>query len=102
MDMPRTGAIAMPGGASGQTPLLGDLADRLIERVDRAVGLLLREDQRRAQADRVAAGAERQDALGEHAIDDEIALLAGAHLGLAIPDQLDADHQALAADVADQ
>ena len=55
-----------------------------------------------AQAQRVAAGAEHQQAAREALVDEPIALLGGALLRLAIAHQLDADHQPLAAHVADQ
>ena len=48
--------------------------EHLVERTDAGVGLRLRQHQRRAQADGVAAGAEHQHALGEHRVDDQVAL----------------------------
>ena len=61
-----------------------------------------REDKGRSQADRVLARAENQHAAAEHRLNERVALLHGAFLGLPIVHELDADHQALAAHVADE
>src|SRR5262245_19883846 len=57
---------------------------RLIEDLDRSIGLFLRQHQRRAQADRVLPCPEHQQSPSETVLDDGITLAGGALLGLAI------------------
>src|SRR4029077_14334240 len=78
-----------------------NLADGFVEDFEGRVGLGFRQDQGRREADRVAAGPEDQQALVEALLDDRVARVDGALLRLPVLDELDANHQALAADVAD-
>ncbi len=81
---------------------LTHLRQRLVEHAQHAVGLLTREDERRRQADGVLPRPEDQHAAPEHGLDERVALLDGALLRLTIAHELDADHQSLAAHVADE
>ena len=80
---------------------MAHVGERLIENREYAVRLRRREHQRRRQADGVPAGAEDQHAARERALDDGVALLHRPRLRHPILHELDPDHQAAAADVAD-
>ena len=72
----------------------GHVVDGLGEQPDRGRGLGLRDDERRRHPDAVVAGLEDEQAGVEGPHLDGVGRLAGV--------ELDADHQALAADVLDE
>ena len=66
----------VPGPARhlARTSMRCDLADGCVEQFEGRVGLVLRQHQRRREADRVAARAEHEQALVEALLDDRVAL----------------------------
>src|SRR5262245_248624 len=74
---------------------------RLVEDPDGGRSLSLRQYQWRRDADRVLAGAEDEEPAFEARVNDLVAFGGRALLGNAIAHELDADHEAAAADVAD-
>src|SRR5271154_7029725 len=88
---------------SGTGCLLRCELDALLEDVEGDIGLLLVDDEGRAEADAGFAAAEDEQAALEGEIDDLVAHGAGGCAGflvfLSTLDDLDADHQTAAADV---
>src|SRR6187431_1219049 len=76
-----------------------DGRERLVEERHDRVRLIFREDEWRREANGVPAGAEDQHTALEHLLDDLVALGHGADLRRPVFHQLDANHEALAADV---
>ena len=79
-----------------------NLLDALFQHIEGEIGLLLGDDQRRAQAQGVGAAAEEQHSLFEGHLDYVIALFSGGSLGVFVGHKLDADHQATSANIAHQ
>src|SRR5215469_15356830 len=71
-----------------------------LEDVEGYVGFLLVDDERRAEADGVFAAAEQQKAIVEGEVDDSVAERAGRFARDAVLDDLDCEHEAAAAGVA--
>src|SRR5262245_30568111 len=72
----------------------------LVENGRHRVCLIPRQHERGREPNDVPASAEHQDAAAVHLLKDPAAFLDRPLLGLAIANQLDADHQASAADIA--
>ena len=75
--------------------------DAVFEDVEGDVSLWLVDDERWAEADAGFAAAEDQEAAFEGEVDDLVAHGAGGRAGFLIFDDLDTDHEAAAADFAD-
>src|SRR5687767_10036734 len=73
---------------------------RLIQQIERAIRLLLRQHERRRQPDGVRPGPEYEQAALEAFAHDPVALGRRALLRLAVAHELDANHQAASPDVA--
>src|SRR5262245_44724679 len=74
---------------------------RFVEDPDRGLGFAPREDERRRETDRILSGAVNEESPLERGVDGEVALVGRTLLRLTIADELDANHQSTAADVAD-
>ena len=73
----------------------------LVEDAHCGVGLIFRQDQGRREAERIAAGAENEQAPIEAFAHHAVALAGGALFGLPIANELNADHQAATSHIAD-
>src|SRR5579885_235642 len=78
-----------------------DLVQTLLYRIDGEIGLFLRNDQRRAESDGVRSGPEKEQAALERQLDEVIAEVGSAFFRGLVLHQLDPDHQAQSADIAD-
>ena len=78
-----------------------DVGDDGVEGADGEIGLLFVNQKRRGEANSVDAGAENEEALVERGLDDAVAEVVGALFGFLVADDFDADHQAAAANIAD-
>ncbi len=76
-------------------------ADAGFEGLQGEVSLFFVDYERRREADGVGAGTEDEQAFVEGEIDDGIAQVGGFFLGALVADDFDADHEAAAADIAD-
>src|SRR3984893_16650567 len=94
-----TGGDARPPSILTQLVLAGR-GDALFEYIERNVGFVFADDERRRDADRARATTQKQDAALERQLDDAIALLSSVLFGLLVLDDLDADHQPVAPDIA--
>src|SRR6202008_17711 len=94
------GSFAKVEPASDWTLFL-DRSKRGVKDSDGNVGFALRENQRRREEDCVASGAKNQHPVPEALVDDGVAFLGGALFRVTIAHELDTDHQAAAAHVAD-
>src|SRR5271163_4404262 len=78
-----------------------DFRDAGVHGADGELGLLFVDYERRAETQRGVAGAQYQQALVERHLHQAVAQVGGAFFGFLIADDFDADHQAFAADFAD-
>jgi hypothetical protein len=88
------------GDKDGAASLLAYFLDAVFQHVHRDVRFFFRYYQRGAEADGAGAAAQEEDALFEGALYDLIALGGGVLFGGLVFDDVDADHEAAAADVA--
>src|SRR5581483_1022574 len=77
-----------------------DLREAAVEHLQREVGVLAIDHQRRHQAQRAEAAAENNQAALKGHLNPLVALVGGVFLGCAITHQLNADHQPPAANIA--
>src|SRR5262245_20674552 len=74
--------------------------DALLEHVESNIHLLLADDQRRSDADRILPGSQIQNAALESQLDYAVTLIMRPRPGLLVLDDLHAHHQSAAAHVA--
>ena len=82
--------------------LIPDFLDAVLEHIDRHVCFFFGDYERRADPDRAGPAAQEQDATLERHFDNSITFHDAIFLGDLVFDDLDADHQATPADVANQ
>src|SRR6516164_8012146 len=97
----RRGSESSPSLGMFRSDFLFGLADTLFERLRRKVRLLLVNQERRRQAQRILAGTQHQQPFAESKFDNQVSQVPGAFFGTLIAYKLDADHQSLATDVSD-
>src|SRR5438445_9909371 len=86
----------------GYLRAFADRSDALFEHINGDVRFFLGDDKRRAKPDRARPAAKEQDATFERQLDNAVALGGTVFLAQLVLNDLDADHQAAPAHIADQ